>query len=327
MRRPVLIGEILRTPYVFVVEYGALPDAGSPSIALWRSTDNTTPSGVAPQEWCASAASDRGTKVGIVIKAGTNKLSVDDVEAVNLDNKTYPLAFCAQALAAYQRADGGISFLGVESSGSAVHVQRSSCPVMPCTVENNFNITLPNSVVGETVTDENQNVWISARGGTGSGQLYLTQVPFESGSGVVPRLVADAGAGVKLELSSSGTKLHGAWMAGQQLTIAELSTDGGADQAQQWLFSEPVELVDLVESQRSVVAVLDYQAGRVALLVLRGRTESFYRLDTQNYRFRARVAQLGTKLRIAGQCDAGSDCTSITNPLMEFGALPDGGVW
>ncbi len=35
----------------------------------------------------------------------------------------------------------------------------------------------------------------------------------------------------------------------------------------------------------------------------------------------------GTKLRIAGQCDAGSDCTSITNPLMEFGALPDGGVW
>ncbi len=327
MRRPVLIGEVARTQVVFVVEYGnALPDGGSPSIALWRSTDSAQPSGVAPQEWCASAASDRETKVGITIRAGTNKLSVDDVDAVNLDNKTYPMLRCAEALAAYQRADGGISFLGIVRNGNVLSVERSSCGV-PCGVESSFDIMVPNPIVGETVTDEKQNVWISSLGGVATDQLYLAQVPFEGTTSPVPRRVADAGALVKLELSSSGTNVHGAWMAGRELTIATLSTDGGADQTRQWQFSEPVDLVDLVESARSVVAVLDYQNGRVALLVLRDGTDTFYRLNAPTYQFRARVAHLGTRLRIAGQCDGGMSCMVNRNPLMTFGALPDGGVW
>lgn len=41
----------------------------------------------------------------------------------------------------------------------------------------------------------------------------------------------------------------------------------------------------------------------------------------------ARVAHLGTALRIAGQRDGGMRCGTERNPLMTFARMPDGGVW
>lgn len=88
-------------------------------------------------------------------------------------------------------------------------------------------------------------------------------------------------------------------------------------------------LVDLVQGSTSVVAVLEYGSGTAFLIRDQSGDAELVRVVTP-LSFRPKVAHLGSRLRVAGLCDAGPDCMTgspQTNPVLEFATLPDGGPW
>lgn len=336
-RVPVLIGTLPTAGYdggrTVVVETWL--DGG---FAIWRQGDFAQ-TGSSASRWCASASNDLTGIVGHVSSNSTTDLTVDDLSGSSRVSSARILPACTPALSQYRGADGGVVFLGIESSSSSLLFRPATCMTNTCAEPLPYEASLPpaESQVDEAVVDGTQRTWVSVRYGRVNPVATLLSVaPYAdtptSYSGMevtTSRIHLAAGHD-----NPAAVRVHAAWMNGQRLYLRAASWPAGIEETTWWDFGDPVELVDLADNGRYTVVILLMPTGPLFLVHQHAASDTF--VFAQSGQFRPTVAHLGSHLRVTGYCralDGGvgtvdDGCASTgNNQVFSYDRVPDGSPW
>jgi hypothetical protein len=325
-RIPVFLSEVLRGG----VRRAAAHEITPTSTSLWSEPDQGDFK--SPQQWCSSAANNARSVMGSAGKVGgAVYITVDDIQSTGTPlSSSFDLLVCPPVLSYYPRADGGFAFLGVSlEPPDAISLERS-WGSSGTGSRSSTSFTTDALRLDEATTDDAGTTWVSTLAGSGSNRLEALEIKADDDL-PIKHPIANYGA-PQLEISSNGRSVHAAWMQGQALWLTSVA-DAGAPQS--FLLPEAARLVDLVVGANTVVAILEFSDNRTVLLIRSSGSDSFRRLNVP-FRFHPRVAHLGSKLRIAGQClaadggvgDAAAGCVGLSNnPVIVFNTAPGGGSW
>jgi hypothetical protein len=338
-RVPVLIGTLPTAGYdggrTVVVETWL--DGG---FAIWRQGDFAQ-SGSSASPWCASATNDLTSVVGHVSGNSTTTLSltVDQLAGASRVSSTRAMPACTPALSQYQGSDGGVVFVGIESSSSSLLFRPATCTAASCTEPIPYEASLPpaESQVDEAAIDGTQRTWVSVRYGRVNPVATLlsvapysdTPTSYSATEASTSRVHLAAGHGNPAEV-----RVHAAWMNGRRLYLRAAAFPGGIEETLWWDFGDPVELIDVADNGRYTVVLLWLANAPLFLVHRHAVTDAF--VSAPMGQFKPTVAHLGAHLRVTGHClgldggvgTAADGCgASPDNRVFSFDRVPDGSLW